>query len=156
MEITDRLYSIKPFESYPSEQVRCEFCSYHYNGTMAMRLYGTDSRIPESTDISKQYCVPYANVTVNLDVSHLLGYDQQFIDESNLPGIGRWLEENGIARPTGIIAPSGYNMYEAYQFLLPEKTLKEVKERRSTLGTEPPRITIRENNSNHSTPKPRK
>lgn len=156
MDTEDMLFMIKPFDSFPAERVRCEFTSYHHNGTMAMVLFCTEKGIPESADITKQYCIPYGNVTVNLDVSHLLDYNIQFVDESNLPGIGRWLSDNGIAQPTGIIAPSGYNLYQAYRFDLPEKALKEVVQRREQLGTKPPRISQVDISSGRNTPKPKK
>lgn len=156
MEITDRLFSIKPFESSPAEKVRCDYSCYMHNGTVAMRLFCTDRRIPENADLTRQYCIPYATVTVNLDVSSLLPYDHQFIDENNLPGIGKWLSDNGIAQPTGIIAPSGYCIYEAYRFNVPEKTLKEVAEHRRQCRTNPPNIAHADLIRNQNTPKPKK
>jgi hypothetical protein len=67
----------------------------------------------------------------------------QFIDENNLPGIGAWLRANNIAHPTGYHCPSGYCMYEAYAFNLPEKDLKEVINRRNELGTAPMAESLR-------------
>lgn len=90
------------------------------------------------SDPRKLYCEPFGVVTVNLFESKLLPYNMQFVDENNLPGIGAWLRQNGIAQPTGTHAASGYCLYEAYRFNLDAKDLKEVIDRRQQLGTQPP------------------
>jgi len=42
--------------------------------------------------------------------------DEAFVDENNLPGIGEWLESNGLAEATGYGCPSGYCVYPLYKF----------------------------------------
>ena len=92
---------------------------------------------PLPDDPRKQFCEPFGVVTVNLFESGILPYNVQFVDENNLPGIGAWLRKNGIAEPTGVHSRSGYCMYEAYSFKIPQKDLKEIIERRNDLGYNP-------------------
>ena len=120
----------------PPQEVMCSVASYSCNGTLAFQLFGR-SEYGEPADSRRQYCDPYGVATVNLPESAFLPYNVQFIDENNLPGIGAWLRANNIAHPTGYHCPSGYCLYEAYAFNLPEKDLKEVMNRRSELGTAP-------------------
>ena len=120
----------------PPQEVMCSVASYSCNGTLAFQLFGR-SEYGESADSRRRYCDPYGVATVNLPESAFLPYNVQFIDENNLPGIGAWLRANNIAHPTGYHCPSGYCLYEAYAFNLPEKDLKEVMNRRNELGTAP-------------------
>jgi hypothetical protein len=140
-EMLDRQFSIRLFDSMPPMEVMCSLASYTNNGTLALQLFNKPD-IPEgflqSEDPKKLFCEPFGVVTVNLFESKLLPYNVQFIDENNLPGIGAWLRQNGIAQPTGLHAASGYCLYEAYRFNLNEKDLKEVMDRRQQLGTQPP------------------
>lgn len=136
----DRQYSIRLFDSFPPMDVMCSVASYANNGTLAVQLFNRPDLpegIPLPDDPRKQFCEPFGVVTVNLFESGFLPYNIQFVDENNLPGIGEWLSRNGIAQPTGIHSRSGYCMYEAYSFNLPEKALSEVMERRQQLGTAP-------------------
>lgn len=140
-EVLDRQYSIRLFDSMPPMEVMCSLASYTNNGTLALQLFNKPD-IPEayfpSGDPKKLFCEPFGVVTVNLFESALLPYNIQFVDENNMPGIGAWLRQNGIAQPTGYHAASGYCLYEAYRFNIPEKDLKEVIDRRQQLGTQPP------------------
>lgn len=139
-EVLDRQYSIRLFDSMPPMEVMCSLASYTNNGTLALQLFNKPD-IPErylpSGDPKKLFCEPFGVVTVNLFESGLLPYNVQFVDENNLPGIGAWLRQNGIAQPTGYHAASGYCLYEAYRFNFNEKDLKEVMDRRQQLGTQP-------------------
>ena len=139
-EVLDRQYSIRLFDSMPPMEVMCSLASYTNNGTLALQLFNKPD-IPErylpSGDPKKLFCEPFGVVTVNLFESGLLPYNVQFVDENNLPGIGAWLRQNGIAQPTGYQAASGYCLYEAYRFNFNEKDLKEVMDRRQQLGTQP-------------------
>ena len=92
---------------------------------------------PLPNDPKKQFCEPFGVITVNLFESGILPYNVQFVDENNLPGIGAWLKKNGIAEPTGVHSRSGYCMYEAYSFKIPEKALREIIDRRTNLGYNP-------------------
>ena len=138
--VLDRQYSISLWEGLPPADVMCSVASYTNNGTLAVQLFGKPD-MPEGfalpEDPRKQFCEPFGVATVNLFESGILPYNVQFVDENNLPGIGAWLRQNGIAEPTGIHARSGYCMYEAYTFKIPQKDLMEIIERRSDLGYNP-------------------
>lgn len=60
----------------------------------------------------------YGTLTVNLPDSVLLDEDTQFVDENNLPGIGKWLEDNELGIPIGTEQLSGFCTYRAYKFNL--------------------------------------
>lgn len=62
----------------------------------------------------------YATVTVNLPESTFFERNIQFVDENNMPGIGKWLEDNGIATNTGYAAQSGFCTYPLYEFNIDE------------------------------------
>ena len=54
-----------------------------------------------------------ANVTVNLN--HPLQSDSiAFLDENNLPGIGKWLEKNHLGYCMGVNVSSGFCIYPLY------------------------------------------
>lgn len=59
----------------------------------------------------------YGVATVNLK-SCLQSSSLAFVDENNLPGIGQWLTENGVAQPMNYYERSGFCMYPLYTFLL--------------------------------------
>lgn len=62
---------------------------------------------------------PFATLTVNLEDSDVYATkeDRAFIDTNNLgSGVTKWLEENGIAKDTGILGFSGYCVYPMYKF----------------------------------------
>ena len=139
-EVLDRHYSIRLFDGMPPLEVMCSLASYTNNGTLALQLFNKPDLpdgYPLPEDPRKLFCEPFGVVTVNLFESGLLPYNVQFVDENNLPGIGAWLRQNGIAKPTGYLAASGYCLYEAYRFNISEKDLKEVIDRRQQLGTSP-------------------
>ena len=140
-DVLDRQYSISLWEGLPPTDVMCSIASYTNNGTLAIQLFNRPDMpegFPLPEDPRKQFCEPFGVVTVNLFESGILPYNVQFVDENNLPGIGAWLRQNGIAQPTGMHAASGYCLYEAYRFNLDAKDLKEVIDRRQQLGTQPP------------------
>lgn len=139
-DVLDRQYSITLWEDLPPTDVMCSVASYTNNGTLAMQLFNRPDLpddFPMPDDPKKIFCEPFGVVTVNLFESSYLPYNVQFVDENNMPGIGAWLRANGIAEPTGIHSRSGYCMYEAYRFNVPEKALKEIVDRRQQLGTAP-------------------
>ena len=139
-DVLDRQYSISLWEGLPPTEVMCSVASYTNNGTLAIQLFNKPDMpegFPLPDDPRKQFCEPFGVVTVNLFESGLLPYNVQFVDENNLPGIGAWLRKNGIAEPTGVHSRSGYCMYEAYSFKIPQKDLKEIIERRNDLGYNP-------------------
>ena len=58
---------------------------------------------------------PYGNLTVNLS-SPSQSDETAFLDENNLPGIGEWVERNGIGTFLGIRGRSGFCSYPLYLF----------------------------------------
>lgn len=140
-DITDRPFRIKLWEHSPSTEVICSFGSYMHNGTLALELMckPKDPMMREIFGGGHQFFERYGTVTVNLDISHILPLNVQFVDENNMPGIGRWLQENNIAKPTGVGIKSGYVTYQAYAFNVPKQSLAEVESRRRQLNTLPPR-----------------
>ena len=74
--------------------------TYRNNGTVARMLNDPDGEL-------------YAVATVNLN--HPLQSDSMaFIDENNLPGIGKWIEENGLGVRMGVTATLGFCRYQLY------------------------------------------
>ena len=86
-----------------SHEVVIKYSSYTNNGTLAVQLYDNDE--------------PYGTVTVNLEDSILLPDNMQCVDENNLPGIGKWLKKNKLAKPAGFSYRSGFCEYPVYEFL---------------------------------------
>ena len=125
-------------------EVKLGYASYRNNGTLALQLYCK----PEGEDMEyyrgdpqfekDPFVETYGVATVNLPESAILPAGSQFIDENNLPGIGKWLKENGIAKPVGAAARSGYCTYQAYAFNVPEKKLAEITAERRKCNTLPP------------------
>lgn len=134
-----KTFKIKLWEYCEAAEVKCRFASYRHNGTLAMELLcRPDFPIPnDGFNIRDEFCMPYGVATVNLDASGMLPINVQFIDENNMPGLGRWLQQNKIAEPTRIHVRSGYVTYQAYAFNAPRESLSEVESRRRELGTLP-------------------
>lgn len=124
-------------------EVKLEYASYNCNGTLALQMFckpdeyemGYYSQFGRMAN--DPYQVPYGVATVNLPESEMLGIGEQFVDENNLPGIGRWLQENNIAKPTGHIAFSGYCSYQSYRFNVPEEALEKIRSARMERGSIP-------------------
>lgn len=90
---------------------------YNYNGTKVY-LRKTEYRNNQTLAVllntaDDEY---YGTVTVNLN-SPLQSDRMAFLDENNMPGIGRWLEKHKLAVPTGVSAQSGFCLYPLYQIL---------------------------------------
>ena len=130
-----KTFKIKLWEHCEAAEVKCNFASYRHNGTLALELLcKPDFPMLNGRD---EFCMPYGVATVNLDASGMLPINVQFIDENNMPGLGRWLQQNKIAEPTRIHVRSGYVTYQAYAFNAPRDSLSEVESRRRELGTLP-------------------
>lgn len=107
-------------------EVMLRFAQYRNNGTMAVQMMcrpDIDEMPGEET--LGEFCSPYGTVTVNLPESDTLAVNEQFVDSNNLPGIGQWLLNSGIAVPTEHIAQSGYCTYQAYAFKVPDRIIAE-------------------------------
>ena len=61
------------------------------------------------------YFEPWADITVNLS-GPVTDLSCGFVDTANCPEIVRFLEENGLAAPTGRTRMSGWNVYPEYRF----------------------------------------
>ena len=91
--------------SYNGLKVYLRPTTYANNGTLAIEMLCEDDN--EFYDV----------ITVNLD-SFLQSEELAFVDDNNLPGIGQWLESNGIAAPTGFCQASGFCKYQLYEFYI--------------------------------------
>lgn len=89
--------------NYNGLNVYLKATSYANNGSLAVQMLSGDDN--EFYDV----------ITVNLD-SFLQSEELAFVDDNNLPGIGQWLESNGIAAPTGFCQTSGFCKYQLYEF----------------------------------------
>ena len=85
---------------YKGTKVSVEKTEYRNNGTVALLLNNTDGEL-------------FAVATVNL--CHPLQSDSMaFLDENNLPGIGKWIEDNHLGMRMGVFAASGFCSYPLY------------------------------------------
>lgn len=85
---------------YQGTEVSIEKTEYRNNGTVALRLNDAKGDL-------------YAIATVNLN--HPLQSDSMaFLDENNLPGIGKWIEKNHLGMRMGVFASSGFCSYPLY------------------------------------------
>ena len=107
---TERVYEYKK-----KKTVRLRRSTYADNNSLAVIMY-------ELTDPEHNVWYEYGEViTTNLHVSY--GGNYAFVDENNCRGIGKWLEQNGIAKATGILCASDFVNYPLYEFnaeLIPE------------------------------------
>ena len=88
---------------YNGTQVYLQKEEYRNNGTLAVLMF-------------KEVGELYKNVTVN--VNHPMPSDEMmFLDENNLPGIGKWIRKNKIGINLGAIACSGQSKYPLYKLL---------------------------------------
>lgn len=85
------------------------YARYQHGNGLALLLYDIDEDGLEE---------PFATVTVNLPDVLPASDGCAFVDENNLPGIGKWLEDNGIAKATNRIEPCGFCLYPEYEFAL--------------------------------------
>ena len=88
---------------YKGIKVSLEKTEYRNNGTVALILNKEDGEL-------------YAVATVNLN-HPLQSESLAFLDENNLPGIGKWIEENGLGVNMGVVATSGFCRYPLYSLL---------------------------------------
>ena len=84
-------------------EVSLNFTTYRNNGTLAVEMNSV-------TDEDS-----FGVITVNLNCP-LQSDRLAFVDENNYPGIGAWLQNNGIASPLGYTQRSGFCNYELYSF----------------------------------------
>lgn len=128
-------------EMYGSKfEVKIEYAAYNCNGTLALQLFckPNEDEMGYYSQFGRMakdpYQSPYGIATVNLPESEVLALNEQFVDENNLPGIGKWLKDKGIAEPVGIEAQSGYCKYPAYRFKVPEEALEKIRTARAEIA----------------------
>ena len=109
-------------------EVKLKVASYRNNGTMAVQLFSRIEDYMGDCPSSEQlpFEDPYAVLTVNLPESERLAANEQFVDSNNLHGIGDWLVQNGIAVPTNHLAQSGFCIYQAYAFRMPDRLIENI------------------------------
>ena len=91
---------------FNNTEVSLDFTTYRNNGTLAVQM----NTVPDK-DL-------YGVVTANL-CCPLQSDTRAFVDENNLPGIGRWLKKHGFATPLSYTQRSGFCTYQLYEFQLP-------------------------------------
>ena len=89
--------------TYKGQRVFLQKEEYRNNGTLASLMFTEDGEL-------------FSNVTVNLN-HPLQSDDMAFLDENNLPGIGKWLEKNHLAIHMGVKVNSGFCLYPLYMVL---------------------------------------
>lgn len=88
------------YYDYNGTKVRLQKEKYRNNGTLALCMEEKNGDL---------YSVP----TVNL--CHPFQSDTDvFLDENNMPGIGKWMEDNGLAVPLNYSSRSGFCEYPLY------------------------------------------
>lgn len=85
---------------YKGQKVYLQKGEYRNNDTLAVLMFKEDGEL-------------YGNVTVNLN--HPLQSDTlAFLDENNLPGIGKWITKKKLGIFMGVNARSGFCTYPLY------------------------------------------
>ena len=148
MDISKILYKYNAFDGRPEFLVRCSFSFYDCNGTLAVCMYRKPYHTRPSNDIYRLCSEPYAKITVNNPASILLDFNEQFINETQMPEIGAWLIVNGIAKPTGKYIITEDGILEAFRFPLPKNVYMEIKNMRTRMNTLPPSLNTTETQSN--------
>jgi hypothetical protein len=88
---------------YKGKPVSLRTDTYRNNGTLAVVMEHEDGE----TDV----------ITTNLN-SPLQSESLAFMDENNNPGIGKWLEKNGLGLGMGIQQQSGFCEYPLYTIFI--------------------------------------
>ena len=98
-------------------KIAIEFSEYNSNNSLAVILNNVyDEFEDDEEEESEPEVEEFAVLSVNLDESSRLKPNEAYIDENNLPNIGAWLVANGIAKPKGVSARSGWCSYPLYEF----------------------------------------
>ena len=92
------------YYNYKGNKVFLQKEEYRNNGTLAILMFKEDGEL-------------YGSVTVNLN--HPLQSDSMaFLDENNLPGIGKWLTKKKLGISMGYNACSGFSHYPLYTLFI--------------------------------------
>ena len=89
-----------------------------YNVYLEKATYANNKRLAVQAFVVEEdgWAEPYATITVNLPDEKLTDDKCAFVDGNNVPFIEEWLEENGIAEPTGQVGFSGFCIYSEMRF----------------------------------------
>lgn len=90
---------MKTYE-YNGTKVYLQKEEYRNNGTLAVLMFKEDGEL-------------YGSVTVNLN-DPLQSKDMAYLDENNMPGIGKWLKKKKLGLSMGVNAISGFCSYPLY------------------------------------------
>lgn len=85
-------------------EVTIKKTEYSNNGSLAILL--------ETTDYE-----PFGVITVNLPNS-CASEEYQYVDTNNCPWAEKFIKDNGLGNPTGIMGYSGFCQYPLYRFNL--------------------------------------
>lgn len=88
---------------YKGKPVSLRTDTYRNNGTLAVVMEHEDGE----TDV----------ITTNLN-SPFQSDSMAFLDENNHPGIGKWIQKNGLGLPMGVQEPSGFCKYPLYTLFI--------------------------------------
>lgn len=97
-----KLYELNGYNVY------IEKVKYQYKNRLAVQAYVVED---------DGWVEPYATISVNLIKEKLTDENCAYVDCNNVPFIDEWLEENGIAEPTGRFAFSGFCVYPEMRFV---------------------------------------
>ena len=99
--------------------LKFNFLGKVYNIKLKTDRYANNKNLYIGMDCYEDgYWEPFGDITVNLSMR--CKENCGFVDVNNLPGIDRFIKENNLGRPTGIIVPSGWVMYPEYKFNMVE------------------------------------
>ena len=100
------MYELKYKSRFGSDYVlRFKIGTYAADKSLAIHAYYEEE--------DGMWC-PFATITVCLGTENKLNC--ALIGENNVPGIGKALVKEGIAKPTGRMMPSGFCVYPEYEF----------------------------------------
>lgn len=100
-----KVFQCRTDNTGPDTPVTVHFTQYIKNGSLAIRL-----------NVASAPWEIFSILTVNLPFSENLPKNLAYVDINNCPWAEEFLQENEIARPTGINAPSGFCTYPLYEF----------------------------------------
>ena len=109
--LTPKIFHCRTSKTGPTRPVTVKLTKYSSNNTLAVQL----------VEAKSPWCV-FATITVNLQGNPYGMETRQdeprfaYVDTNNCPWVLEFLEDNHIAKPTGIYAPSGYCVYPLYEF----------------------------------------
>lgn len=96
---------------YGVDEVVAYRATYSNNDTLAVLLETEEGE-------------PFATITVNI-MDDVANGEYQYVDTNNCPWAPKFIEENGLGSPTGIMGFSGFCQYPLFRFNLEQ--IPEIK-----------------------------